>query len=90
MTHTCHNPNCGQPIPAHLVSHRSAWFALPKRLRDAIWGNYRAGQEDDKRPTMTYLEALEACCAYWKEHGTQCQTTSKPVSREHIHRIARR
>lgn len=71
--HLCHNPNCGRPVPAHLVSHKSSWFALPRSLRDAIWANYRDGQETDKRPTMTYVEALNACVAYWREHQTKCR-----------------
>jgi len=88
MDHACHNPNCGRPLPAHLVSHRSAWFALPKALRDAIWQNYRAGQEDDKRPTMAYIDALDACIKFWRGRGTKCLTDVKPTPRNRIHRIA--
>ena len=88
MTHTCHNPNCGRSLPAHLVSHRSAWFALPIMLRDAIWRHYRAGQEDDKRPTTEYLDALDACIKYWRENGTQCRIDNSPTARERIHRRA--
>ena len=88
MSHECHNPNCRQPLPAHLVSHSSAWFALPKKLRDAIWQNYRAGQEDDKRPTMAYIDALEACIAFWKERGTACKIPKSTTSRKRIHAIA--
>ena len=70
--HHCHNPNCRRPLPAHLVSHKSAWFALPKRLRDGIWANYREGQEIDKQPTEAYIDALDECIKYWREHGTKC------------------
>ena len=88
MSHTCHNPNCGQPLPAHLVSHSSAWFALPKKLRDNIWRTYRAGQEDDKQPTMAYIEALEGCINWWREHETICRIPKRDtVSRERIHAI---
>jgi hypothetical protein len=68
--HTCHN--CGQPLPARLVAHRSAWFALPKPLRDEIWYRYRFGQERDKRPTAEYIAALRACIEWWRAHKTQC------------------
>jgi len=34
---------------------RVHWFALPKELRDAIWREYRNGQEIDKRPSLAYL-----------------------------------
>lgn len=70
--HTCHNPQCRGPLPAHLVAHKKAWYALPKLLRDAIWANYRRGQEVDKRPTAAYLDALDECIKYWREHGTKC------------------
>ncbi len=33
----------------------SHWFALPKPLRDAIWREYRPGQEHDKKPSARYL-----------------------------------
>ena len=88
-THPCHNPNCRKPLPAHLVSHKSAWLALPKALRDAIWREYRAGQEDDKRPTMAYIDALEACIKFWRASNTQCRVDAKPTARKRIHQIAR-
>ena len=31
------------------------WFALRRPTRDAIWREYRAGQENDKRPSLRYL-----------------------------------
>lgn len=70
--HICHNPNCGKPLPAHLVAHKSAWRALPRPCRSAIWGTYRPGQEIDKNPSEAYLAALDACIEYWREHGTKC------------------
>lgn len=73
MIHNCHNPNCRGPLPAHLVAHRSAWFALPRNLRAAIWREYRPGQENDKNPTTDYREALGACVRYWREKGTRCR-----------------
>ena len=88
MAHACHNPNCGRALPAHLVSHSSAWFALPKAMRDAVWRHYRAGQEDDKRPTMEYLDALDACIDFWKKNGTVCRIPKSTVSRARIHAIA--
>ena len=70
--HICHNPNCGRPLPAHLVAHPKAWFALPKSYRDAIWQNYRTGQERDKQPSVEYMAVLLGCISYWQEHGTKC------------------
>jgi hypothetical protein len=34
---------------------REHWFKLPKPLRDAIWREYRPGQEADKRPSKRYV-----------------------------------
>jgi hypothetical protein len=31
------------------------WFSLRKPLRDAIWREYRPGQENDKKPSLRYL-----------------------------------
>jgi len=73
MEHLCHNPNCNKPLPPHLVSHSSAWLALPKLLRIGIKQNYRAGQENDKRPSLEYMKALQACRLWWRQHGTQCR-----------------
>jgi len=40
------------------------WFALPNRIRDAIWREYREGQEIDKRPSTRYLAVQQLACAY--------------------------
>lgn len=34
---------------------REHWFGLPKKIRDAIWREYRPGQERDKQPSYRYL-----------------------------------
>jgi hypothetical protein len=34
---------------------REHWFKLPKPLRDAIWKEYRPGQEKDGTPSQRYL-----------------------------------
>ena len=55
--HTCHWPGCQRRVPPKMWGCRTHWFALPKHLRDAIWRNYRPGQESDKRPSASYVEA---------------------------------
>jgi hypothetical protein len=60
VSHTCHWPNCGKPVPPKLWGCRKHWFALPKPLRDRIWATYRPGQEIDKRPSSEYVEAAKA------------------------------
>lgn len=73
--HLCHNPNCRRPLAARYVAHPSAWFALPRSIRAGIWSHYRSGQEIDKRPTRTYLDALEAAITWWREHQTKCEVS---------------
>jgi hypothetical protein len=34
---------------------RQHWFALPKKIRDAIWREYDPGQERRKDPSLRYL-----------------------------------
>lgn len=60
MKHTCHWPGCPKEVPPSMWGCKTHWFTLPKRLRDRIWATYRPGQEIDKRPSETYLDAAEA------------------------------
>lgn len=39
------------------------WFSLPKNLQDAIWREYRPGQERDKQPSTRYLAVTFLCKA---------------------------
>lgn len=34
---------------------REHWYKLRKAMRDAIWREYRPGQERDKAPSLRYL-----------------------------------
>lgn len=40
------------------------WFALPKKIRDAVWREYRPGQELTKDPSLRYLAVQRLACAY--------------------------
>jgi hypothetical protein len=40
------------------------WFALPQKIRDAIWREYRPGQDLDKDPSLRYLAVQRLACAY--------------------------
>lgn len=59
MTHVCHWPGCGKPVPPKLWGCKPHWFALPKRLRDYIWETYVPGQEITKTPSAAYLDAAK-------------------------------
>jgi hypothetical protein len=43
---------------------RAHWFALPPKIRSAIWREYRPGQEISKRPSLRYLAVQRLACAY--------------------------
>jgi hypothetical protein len=84
MKHTCHWPGCDKAVPPAMWGCKVHWFTLPKRLRDRIWATYRAGQEIDKRPSETYLDAAKAVQAWIREQypATARATEPQPVSTE--------
>jgi hypothetical protein len=60
MSHTCHADQCRATVPPRLLMCRRHWYMVPKPLRDAVWAEYRPGQEIDKRPTREYLDIAHA------------------------------
>lgn len=55
VNHTCHAYGCKTPVPPRRFMCRGHWRALPKDLQDAIWREYRPGQEVDKKPSARYM-----------------------------------
>lgn len=55
MSHTCHAHGCSKPVPPRMLFCKAHWFALPKDVQQAIWREYRPGQEIDKEPSFRYL-----------------------------------
>lgn len=53
--HTCHAHGCSKKTPPTMFMCRTHWFILRKPMRDAIWREYRPGQENDKRASLRYL-----------------------------------
>ena len=47
---------------------RKHWFALPPKIRSAIWRVYRPGQEIDKEPSLEYLAAATRAQEWIKGH----------------------
>lgn len=58
--HLCHAEGCSVPVPPRMLMCRRHWFMVPKPLRDAVWAEYRPGQEIDKRPSDAYMEVQQA------------------------------
>lgn len=55
MKHECHAHGCAVAVPPSMVMCRPHWWSVRKALRDAIWREYRRGQERDKRPSARYM-----------------------------------
>ena len=64
MRHTCHAPGCNRSVPAKMWGCPTHWFALPVKIRNAIWREYRPGQENDKQPSLRYLAVQRLACAH--------------------------
>lgn len=58
--HHCHWPGCSEQVPPAMWGCRPHWYAIPKRLRDAIWRTYRPGQEVHGTPSESYVAAARA------------------------------
>lgn len=62
--HTCHAHGCTRSVPPEMFACRSHWFALPKNIRDAVWREYRSGQETDKQPSLRYMAVQRLAVAH--------------------------
>ena len=67
--HACHWPGCTVQVAPALWGCRPHWYALPQALRNRIWAAYRPGQENDMRPSETYLAVARDVQAWISEHG---------------------
>ena len=57
MTHHCHACGCDRSVPPKMLMCIIHWRMVPRDLQAGVWATYRAGQEDDKRPSSKYLIA---------------------------------
>jgi len=55
MSHLCHAHGCQKPVPPSMLFCRPHWFKLRAITRNAIWREYRPGQEVDKNPSRRYM-----------------------------------
>lgn len=58
--HGCHWPGCLRQVPPAMWGCREHWYRPPQDLRKKIWASYRPGQEEDGRPSASYLAAARA------------------------------
>jgi hypothetical protein len=59
---------------------RPHWFALRKPLRDAIWREYRQGQEADKLPSYRYMAVQQRAVGElaFRPHDEQAARDAAP------------
>lgn len=57
MTHHCPRPECSRTVPDGMFACRGDWYALPARIREAIWHHYRHGSAQAHAAAMT--DAIE-------------------------------
>lgn len=60
MGHKCHAHGCTVDVPPKMFMCKPHWFKLRRTMRDAIWREYRPGQERDKMASQRYL-----CVQQW-------------------------
>lgn len=53
--HYCHAHGCIIEVAPKMFMCRKHWYMVPRKLRDAIWAEYKTGQERTKTPTLRYL-----------------------------------
>jgi hypothetical protein len=67
--HTCHWPGCGKQVPPAMWGGKAHWFALPIRLRSAIWRTYRPGQEITMTPSAEYIKTAQEVQQWIREQA---------------------
>ncbi len=63
VSHLCHAHGCYTAVPPKMFMCKLHWFALPADLRDAIWREYRPGQEITKDPSPRYMAVQKLAVA---------------------------
>lgn len=80
MNHTCHAPGCNRIVDPKMFACKPHWFSLSQKMRDAIWREYRPGQENDKKPSLRYLAVQRLACAHlvFKPHDEKAVLAALP------------
>ncbi len=63
MSRLCHAHGCYTAVPPKMFMCKPHWFMLPADLRDAIWREYRPGQEITKNPSPRYMAVQKLAVA---------------------------
>ena len=75
MTHKCPRPECTRRVPDDLFACRGDWYALPERLRTAVWSGWRSGDAD------LHAQAMRDAIDWYREHPPRWATEPGAVPR---------
>lgn len=87
-SHECHWPGCARQVPPALWGCREHWYKLPKQLRDAIWKEYRPGQEIDGKPSERYL-AVAVLVQCWIDGDITITVDGKVTDNYNVYQCSR-
>lgn len=80
MGHPCPRPECGRMVPDSMFACRGDWYALPARIRSAIWDAYRANDLD------AHVIAMAEGRQWYADHPPRWATQPGAVTRRGAHR----
>lgn len=61
MTHKCHAHGCPLSVPPKFLFCARHWHMTRKALQNAIWNEYRVGQEESKEASDRYMAIQRLC-----------------------------
>ena len=64
LPHTCHARGCSVAVKPEMLMCGRHWRMVPKKIQSAVWGAYRPGQCDDRKPSTAWHEAADAAIGY--------------------------
>ena len=82
MTHVCHANKCQTQVPPKMFMCKKHWFMVPQKLRDAIWREYRPGQEIRKDPSGAYLDVAHAAIVAVAEQEREYDRKREEIRRK--------
>ena len=59
--HHCHAHGCDKSVPPRLMMCPKHWRMVPVDLQSRVWRTYRRGQENDKKPSESYILVQRSC-----------------------------
>lgn len=79
MSHRCHAHGCRVEVAPRMLFCKPHWFSTRRALQEAIWREYRPGQERDKNASERYL-AVQQLCVSELLHKRTCGLPSSTAS----------